>query len=87
MPPGSALLRAIHGPDADLTYTDHVLRIIALELRVANWQRAGDKKAKRPGPPETPGDLDKKAQGTTKKQELVKRLRAKQKAKEAVSGS
>lgn len=82
MPQGSALLRAIHGPDADLTYSDHLQRMEVYELRIANWQRSGDKKARRPAPPETPGDLQKVEQGISHKQNLVRRLRAKLKQKQ-----
>ena len=77
LPPGSSVLAATAGPDSMLTYSDHLLRMIVFELRVANWQRAGDKKAKKPKPPETPGELAAVAANETHKQSLVKRLRAK----------
>lgn len=86
MPQGSALLRALYGPDADLTYADHLLRMVVSELRVANWQRAGDKHARRPTPPDTPGELEKAAKGKTYNQTLVKKLRAKHKRKGTADG-
>lgn len=55
LPPESATWQAVAGPDAVWSTTDHLLALVVDVLQVANWQRAGDKRAKRPEPLPRPG--------------------------------
>lgn len=55
LPAQSATGRAMHGDDADWTLTDYLLAGSFDALQIANWQRAGDRKAPRPRPFPRPG--------------------------------
>lgn len=53
MPRGSALGRAVD-PSQAWGVTDYILTAIEYDLRCISWQLAGDRRAKRPKPIETP---------------------------------
>lgn len=61
-PAGSAIHRAHAGPDHIWGLHEQLLAAIFDSLAVANWQRGGDEKAKRPEPLERPG-VKKQADG------------------------
>lgn len=54
LPPESATWQSFTGPEPWGT-TEHLLALIVDVLQIANWQRAGDKRAKRPEPLPRPG--------------------------------
>lgn len=55
LPRESALVREIHGEALVWDITNQLLASIADQLAIANWQRAGGKKADRPKPIPRPG--------------------------------
>jgi hypothetical protein len=57
LPPEAALYRSMFGEKALWGSQEHLLALIADILNAANWQRGGDKNAKRPKPLPRPGDL------------------------------
>lgn len=54
-PPDSAIYRSTAGPDHAWGLQEHLLAGVFDLLAAANWQRAGDEKAKRPERLERPG--------------------------------
>lgn len=55
LPRDSALVREIHGEALVWDITNQLLAAVADQLAIANWQRAGGKKADRPKPIPRPG--------------------------------
>ena len=74
LPPGASLWNEIGG-DAAWTTSEHLLANVLDTLNAANWQRAGDSKAKAPKPIPRPADLLKKKQQGTKIEEQIKRFK------------
>lgn len=55
LPIDSATARAVHGPAAAWTLTDHLLATVADRLAVMSWQLGGNRKAPYPKPIPRPG--------------------------------
>jgi len=55
LPHGNAIQRAEHGEDALWGLPEHLIATVIDVLQAANWQRAGDKDARRPDPIRRPG--------------------------------
>lgn len=59
LPTDSAFARSVAGLDAEWTLSRQLLAHVCDLLAMANWQRGGDKTAKRPSPIERPGVVEK----------------------------
>ena len=66
LPPESATARAIGGPSFAWTTTEHLLASVVDVLAVANWQRSGRSRGRRPQPIERPGNRRTKRYGRAK---------------------
>jgi hypothetical protein len=55
LPSDSATVRALD-PSSQWSTTDHLLAAVVDTLRVANWQRAGDRRVSPPTPLQRPGE-------------------------------
>lgn len=62
-PPGSAVHRAVAGPDHAWDLHGHLLAGIFDLLAIANWQRGGDEHAKKPDRLPRPGITTPAAEG------------------------
>lgn len=62
-PPGSAVHRAVTGPDHAWDLHGHLLAGIFDLLAISNWQRGGDEHAKKPDRLPRPGTTEPAAEG------------------------
>jgi hypothetical protein len=56
LPRDSQTVRELYGSKTEWSVADHLLAHVVDAVRIGNWQRSGDKKAKRPKPFPRPGD-------------------------------
>ena len=65
LPLGSELLIELHGEQARWSAAEHLLANLCDLLMQGNWQRGGDKHARKPAPLPRPGDIEKQQRKRT----------------------